>query len=76
MNGIQCKLARTALGWGVLQLADVANVSTQTVVRLEKGEELRQATLHRIQHALEEAGIIFISEDDFEGVGIRLRKAK
>lgn len=76
MNGIQCKLARTALGLGVLQLAEAANVSTQTIVRLEKGEELRRSTLDRIQRVLEEGGVIFIPEDEHEGVGIRLKKTR
>ena len=73
MNGIQCKLARIALGWGVLDLAAAANVSTQTVVRCEKGEELRPATLDRIRVVMEDAGIIFIPKDENGGVGIRFR---
>ncbi|WP_409528101.1 multiprotein-bridging factor 1 family protein [Rhizobium sp.] len=71
---IQCRLARTALGWNSDRLAEVAKVSTQTVKRFERGEELRQATVAKIQKALEEAGIEFIPENG-GGVGIRLRKA-
>lgn len=72
MNSIQCKLARTALGWGVLDLAKAASVSTQTIVRLERGEDLREATLQRIKKALEDAGIEFIPENG-GGVGVRFR---
>lgn len=68
MNGNQCRLARVALGWGVRELAEAANVSTQTVSRLERGEDLRPATHERIKTVLEEAGIIFISDD--RGYGI------
>jgi DNA-binding XRE family transcriptional regulator len=72
MKGIQCKLARTALGWGVRELAKAARVSQQTISRLEKDEELRDSTLKRIQNALEEAGIEFIPENG-GGVGVRFR---
>ena len=72
MKAIQCKMARTALGWGVLDLARAAAVSTQTIVRLERGEELRGSTLLRITHAFEEAGIEFIPENG-GGVGVRFR---
>lgn len=73
MKGIQCKLARVALGWGVLDLAKAASVSTQTITRLERGEHLRPSTLSGIQRVLEEAGIEFISENG-GGVGVRFKK--
>jgi DNA-binding XRE family transcriptional regulator len=73
LTGIQCRLARVALGWGLRELAKAADVSQQTIVRLEKGEELRPATLERIKDVLEENGIIFIPADENRGVGIRFR---
>ncbi|MGK9086137.1 helix-turn-helix domain-containing protein [Brucella intermedia] len=73
MNGLQCRLARVALGLGVRELAKAAEVSTETVVRLEKGETLRPATLERIRNVLEEAGIVFISEEGGRGFGILVR---
>ncbi|MDW9537835.1 helix-turn-helix transcriptional regulator [Sinorhizobium meliloti] len=73
MNGIQCKLARVALGWGVLELAKAANVSTQTITRLERGDQLRSSTLKRVQRVLEDAGIEFIPENG-GGVGVRFKK--
>ncbi|MDR6100482.1 transcriptional regulator with XRE-family HTH domain [Agrobacterium larrymoorei] len=73
MKGIQCKLARVALDWSVIQLADAAQVSTQTVTRLERGEELRPSTLARIRQALEDGGIEFIPENG-GGVGVRFKK--
>lgn len=73
MKPVQCRLARTALGWGVVDLAKAAAVSTQTIVRLERGEELRETTLAKIQEVLEEAGIEFIPENG-GGVGVRFKK--
>jgi DNA-binding XRE family transcriptional regulator len=72
MKGIQCKLARVALGWGVLELAKNANVSTQTITRLERDEQLRPATLESIKTALENAGIEFIDANG-GGVGVRFK---
>jgi predicted transcriptional regulator len=71
--GIQCRLARVALGWGVRELSAAANVSQQTIVRLEKGELLRAATLQRIKNVLEESGITFISDENGRGFGILVR---
>ncbi|MGN7754032.1 MULTISPECIES: helix-turn-helix domain-containing protein [Sinorhizobium] len=73
MKGIQCKLARVALGWGVLELAKAANVSTQTITRLERGDQLRPSTLERVQRVLEQAGIEFIPENG-GGAGIRFKQ--
>ncbi|MFD1724727.1 transcriptional regulator [Rhizobium viscosum] len=64
---------RVALTWGVLDLAKAANVSTQTTTRLERGEQLRPATLENIRRVLEDAGIEFIPENG-GGVGVRFRK--
>lgn len=72
MNGLQCKLARTAVGWGVRELSKAAKVSQQTITRLEKGEQLREPTLARIKSALEGAGVEFIAANG-GGVGVRLR---
>lgn len=70
---VQCRMARVALGLGVRELAEVASVSTQTISRLERGEELRPSTLAAIRAALEAAGVIFVAENG-EGPGVRLRK--
>jgi transcriptional regulator with XRE-family HTH domain len=69
---VQSRLARTALGWNIDKLAEVAKVSTQTIKRLERGDELRGKTIAKIQGALEEAGIEFLP-DNGGGVGIRIK---
>lgn len=70
---IQCKMARTALGIGVRELAALSQVSTDTIVRFEKGEELKFRTIEAIRVALETAGVEFIPENG-GGAGVRLRK--
>jgi predicted transcriptional regulator len=68
-------MARVALGWGVRELAEKAEVSPDTIARLERGEQtLRSATVHVIRRTLEQAGMLFIDEDDEAGVGVRLKR--
>jgi transcriptional regulator with XRE-family HTH domain len=70
---MQVKMARTALGWGVRELAKAAKVSGDTVNRLEKGEELRERTLLAIRQTFETAGVVFINQNG-GGPGVRLAK--
>ncbi|TAT71249.1 XRE family transcriptional regulator [Rhizobium ruizarguesonis] len=75
MLPIQCKMARTALDMGVKQLADAADVSTNTIVRFERGEDLKPRTIAAIRTVLEEAGVVFLDGDysGSGGPGIRLK---
>ena len=73
MTPSQCRMARSGLGLGVRNLADLAKVSTNTISRLERGEELRAGTIAAIRTALESAGVEFIDENG-GGAGVRLRK--
>lgn len=73
MNAAQCKMARAALGLGVRDLAGLAEVSPNTISRLERGEDLRRATVDAIRAALEAAGVVFIAENG-NGPGVALRK--
>ena len=68
-------MGRAAVGWGVRELAERANVTPNTVSRIENGGDALASTLDRIRVALEDAGVIFIDEDD-EGPGVRLRKSR
>ena len=43
----QCKMARAGTGMGIKELAEAAEVSPNTVVRLERGENIRPRTLRR-----------------------------
>ena len=75
LTPMQIRLARTALGLGVRELAAAAGISPSTVQRFESeigGMQTR--TLDRVQQVLEEGGIIFISADASGGPGVRLAK--
>ncbi len=75
MLPVQCKMARIAVGWGVRDLAAAAKVSTDTIARFERGEELKPRTLEAVRSALEKAGVEFIAENG-GGPGVRLAKRK
>jgi len=68
-------MARAALGLGVRELAESAKVSTNTVIRFERGEALKERTIEALRNALEKAGVEFIAENG-GGPGVRLRKAE
>ena len=66
-------MARTALGLGVRELAELAKVSPDTVARFERGDALRERTVEDMKRALESAGVIFI-ESNGNGPGVRLAR--
>ena len=71
--GVQCWIARTALGWNLRQLGRAAKVSAHTIARFERGIELKATTVQAIQATLEKAGVVFIDAND-GGPGARLRR--
>ena len=70
---VQSRMARGALEWGIRDLAKAAEISHDTVVRFERGDELRESTVAAVVRAFEKAGVEFISENG-GGAGVRLRK--
>jgi transcriptional regulator with XRE-family HTH domain len=71
MTPAQCRMARAAIEMGVRDLAKAAKVSTNTITRFERGEELRERTVDAIRAALEALGVEFTNGDQ---PGVRLRK--
>lgn len=66
-------MARAALDIGVRDVARLADVSPNTIARLERGETLRASTVDAIRRALESAGVEFTNGDQ---PGVRLRKER
>jgi transcriptional regulator with XRE-family HTH domain len=60
LDAVQCRMARAALGLGVRDLAKVADVSPNTIARLERGDALHARTQAFVRGALEAEGISFI----------------
>jgi transcriptional regulator with XRE-family HTH domain len=63
-------MARAALGLGVRDLAKKAEVSPDTVARLERGEQLKESTIAAIRAALEAGGVEFTNG---KRPGVRLK---
>jgi transcriptional regulator with XRE-family HTH domain len=53
-------MARAALGLGVRELATAADISPNTIARLERGEKLHERTLVHVASVLEAMGIRFL----------------
>jgi transcriptional regulator with XRE-family HTH domain len=67
-------MSRAALELGVRDLAKIADVSPNTIARLERGEALHPRTLAFIRGALEAEGVVFIDGDAYSlagGPGVR-----
>jgi transcriptional regulator with XRE-family HTH domain len=73
MRAVQLRMARAAVGWGVRELAEKADVTANTVTRIENGADAKQSTIDKLRAALEAAGVEFIDENG-GGPGVRLRK--
>jgi hypothetical protein len=54
-------------------------VGTATIHRIEKSEDASTgyvSTVMRIKAAFEVAGVVFIEDDEFGGIGLRLSKKR
>ena len=74
----QIRAARALVRWSAQNLADKSGVSWKTIQRMESQDGVPSATarnIEKIQRTLEDAGVIFIDEND-EGPGVRLRKQR
>jgi predicted transcriptional regulator len=71
----QIRAGRALLRWSAAQLARAARVAASTIARCEAGSGIPPVgvpTLQKIQRALEEAGVEFITGGN--GPGVRLRR--
>jgi hypothetical protein len=53
-------------------LAHYAGVSAKSVARFERGEPVTRCTENLIHQALERAGIVFVADDEYLGVCLRM----
>jgi transcriptional regulator with XRE-family HTH domain len=74
ISASQSRMARAALNLGVREVAEAAGVSTNTITRLERGEELLPRTVAAIRAVFEAAGIVFLGDGESidGGPGVRL----
>ena len=65
-------MARAALKIGVRELAEMADVTPNTISRIENGGDAMVSTLKKLRQALEAKGVEFIPENG-GGPGVRLK---
>ncbi|MFG1383942.1 helix-turn-helix domain-containing protein [Xanthobacter versatilis] len=68
-------MARAALKWSVRDVAAAAQVSPNTVTRIESGGTSNASTLGAIRYAFEAAGVTFLADGEASpagGPGVRL----
>ena len=71
----QIRAARALKDLSQQDLADMTGLSRPSINLIEKGKsDPRASNLEAIQQALEAAGVVFLSETDSDGVGVRLKK--
>jgi len=78
LTAAQIRAARALLGWNGAALAEAANVSLQTIRRMESEVgpgRSSAANVEAVRCALETAGVIFLEADDASevGPGVRLK---
>ena len=76
LTASQIRAARALLKWSAKNLAVQSGLSWKTIQRLESSEGVLSTnlrTIEAIMKALEAAGVIFISENQY-GPGVRLKK--
>ena len=75
----QIRAARAILGWRQEDLSKASGVGTATIHRIEKSSQPvtgYASTILRIQEPLEDAGVLFIDDDETGGIGLRLTKRR
>ena len=73
----QLRAARALIGWSQPELAERSGVGIATVRRMEGARGLPKTTAEnvwKVQQALEDAGVVFIDQNEEGGPGVRLRE--
>ncbi len=72
----QIRAARALLRWSAQDLADRSGIGFRTIQRFEGERGIpgsRSKNLMTIRRVLEDAGVIFIDQEDGRGPGVQLR---
>lgn len=59
ITAIQCRMARTAVGWTIRDFAKEVGVNFNTIVRFEEIGDTRASIMHRMEQAFHRAGVRF-----------------
>lgn len=71
------RAARALVGLHQQQLADLAGVSRQVIIKIEKSETgIQVAAIEKVRRALERNGVEFLPSTSDRGPGIAMKKRK
>jgi len=73
MDPVQCRMARAAIGVSIAEFAELAKVSTNTVVRFERSEELKKSTIDHMASVFRGLGVTFLA-DTGNGIGVLYKR--
>jgi predicted transcriptional regulator len=79
IEAAQIRAARGLVEFSQTQLAEASGLALSTIRRMEvEGGTLKSSVENvlKVQQALEDAGVIFIDQNDDGGPGVRLRKSR
>ncbi|MCI0753462.1 helix-turn-helix domain-containing protein [Teichococcus vastitatis] len=70
----QCRAGRALLNWSREALAEASGVPSRTLADFElRNTKPRATTTRRLVEALQAAGVLLLTGDGAQGVGVRLR---
>ena len=67
---VHVRMARAGLGWKLEDLGRRSGVNLNTISRFEAGKDILSGSLHQMELALRDAGVVILEGE--EGPGIRL----
>ncbi len=79
IEAAQIRAARGLVEFSQTQLAEASGLALSTIRRMEvEGGTLKSSVENvlKVQQALEDAGVIFIDQNEDGGPGVRLRKSR
>ena len=59
LDGVQSRMARAALGWSLLDLADRSGLHVNTLAKFESGSDAKRSTLEKLWNAFAREGVEF-----------------
>ena len=70
------RAVRGLIGWSQSRLAEASGLAASTIKRMEGADSTLKSSVEnvlKVQRALEDAGVVFIDQNEESGPGVRLK---
>ncbi len=74
ISSLHSRLARAGTGLGVREIAFLADVSPETITRIEKSESVKPVTLEKVAAIYRFLGVIFIDDAEKPGLMVDMNR--